>query len=342
MAKASSFECAHTYGLFTWMKSVDFANLGLKIPAVGLGGIVVDPPSATWISKADFRTILSTAVHDLGLRYIDTAKAYGIAEQEIGSWLLDERTLLRDQILIGSKTGAPRNGDVLSKFDTSYIETQVATSLSALNIRQLDIYWMHEPDAHTSLERTVLGFAESVISEKCRAYGLCNISAEQLEKTLEICSAARVPRPAAVQNEFNLLNQADQSQIMDICEENSISFTAFSPLASGMLTGRYKWNQTPAPGSRWDVWSKGREFPKYWSKAGFDAVESFIEMAQDKAVSPAALALSWCFKHPKVNMTLIGPRVPEHLKAVKIAMGMDLTASQFNEIQMLFAGLGQN
>jgi aryl-alcohol dehydrogenase-like predicted oxidoreductase len=314
------------------MRSISLTPLSKKIPPVGVGGIVIDPPNPTWVTKLDFPKILDLAVDKLGIRYIDTAMAYGIAEVVIGDWLQ-----ARDRpydLLIGSKTVGPTEKG--AKFNSEFTRQRLQQSLNNLKIGVLDIYWMHGPHDGTSIEDTVQGFAEAVGSDLAKTYGLCNVTAEQIEKALAHLSRLNLPLPSAIQNEFSLLTQASQAAVIKLCNQHGISFVAFSPLASGMLAGRYQWNQPPPPNSRWDSWSKRRAYPDYWSEKGFAAVNRFAQMAKEMNATSAALALAWMFHNPDITVTLLGPRTPAQMESSGLALQLELSPAQCKSIQEIF------
>lgn len=315
------------------MRNVHFAKMPDKIPPVGIGGIVIDPPNPTWISKNDFVKILDFAIDKCGIRYIDTAMAYGVAETTIGEWL-NQRDRPSD-LLIGSKTAGPTEAG--AKFNSEFILQRLRQSLEKLKVNLLDIYWLHAPHEGTSIEETAQGFAEAVSSGLTKTYGLCNVSAEQLEKTLAHLSRVNLPLPGAIQNEYSLLTISTQKDVLKLCRAHGISCTAFSPLASGVLAGRYQWNKPPPPNSRWDVWRSRRAYPEYWNEKNFTAVDRFLQLAKELETSPAVLALAWMFHNPDVDMTLLGPRTLPQMEISAQAFDFKITTDAYNKIRNLFS-----
>lgn len=275
----------------------------MKFSRYGIGGIVADK----WVSRDDFKRMLDISVERLVMTYIDTAKAYEDAEEVIGDWL---RTRPRAGLTIGSKIGA--RGVPGGKLTRDAIITAAREAREKLG--QLDLFWMHAPDTETPLDEQIAGFRAVVAQGLAREFGVSNVSRDQLAQILAMPGL----KPIGVQNEFNLLERA--SDVRAICRRHGLKFFAYSPLASGVLAGRYKWNQEMPSDSRWASWSKRRALPSYWTEATFAKIERLGQLAEQKGVSMAALALAWTAT--QVDVTLLGSRTMEQFRSAEEAAGV--------------------
>ena len=305
----------------------------LKISRLGIGGIVDKEPSQNWVSSADFKNILDSCTSELEINYIDTAKGYLDAEEVIGIWLTEKGSHFRDKVVLGTKVGPKRkDGAMTQPLTSSYIQESLEESLLKLKTDYVDIYWMHIPDGVTPFEASMLGFSACIKSGKSRSTGLCNVSAKQIEEIVSICDEKGFSRPIAVQNSFSILTALQGRASAQKCHELGISFMAFSPLAGGILSGKYRHGQDLPADSRWGTWSTTRGLPEYWGENMFKKVGELELLAQKMGVSVSALSLAWCLQHPLVTTTLIGPRIPSHLGSVREAIQMQ---EQLSEIKPL-------
>lgn len=136
--------------------------------------------------------------------------------------------------------------------------------------------------------------------------------------------------------EFNLLNYLKEESTLAACRREELHYMAFSPLAGGILTGKYKLQEFPDV-ARWSHWRNTRGLPEYWNQKSFDSIEHLRKIAIEMGISLAGLALAWIHFHPEVRTTLTGPRNRNHLLAIEEAQKLSLTSNDFNRIAKLFS-----
>lgn len=284
--------------------------------------------------------LLDRAV-DLGINYLDTADAYGggRSEKTIGNWLKTKDSSVRDRLLISSKVANQVGGDPThSGLSKAHILRQIDASLSRLGVDHLDMYLAHQPDPATPLEETLDAFDSLVTAGKVRYFGASNYEADTLEAALSSSEAAGVHRFDWVQNSFNLIDQGDQLDVLEVCREHDLGFTNFSPLCGGWLTGKYRLDETFPEGSR--MTKRPEPYMKYWTEKTFASIDRLSSDAADIGVSTAGLALAWLRKHPQVDSSIIGPRRLTHFNPVEEALNLDLSGAQWAEIGGYFSPIG--
>ena len=300
-----------------------------EISRYGFGAIVLEKDNTVWVDPNDFLSLLDICTQELGINYIDSASGYGDSEKYLGQWLKSSQ-VSRDRLLIGSKVSS-------QNLTSDFVVTAIENSLKQTQLEYFDIYWVHKFKGNTPLEEGISGFAKAIESGKIRGYGICNTTTKELSQLMKICQQHSLPKPMFIQNMFSLATQ-DQTNldVLDFCEQHQLIFTCASPLAGGILTGKYQLEGELPENSRWKHWGKTRGLPEYWNQRTFDGIEKLKSIAGELDVSLTALSLAWARDHQLINCTLIGPRNPSQLNAVKESSKISLTAEQVKSIGHLF------
>ena len=315
---------------------------GLKVSAFGLGcgnfGGIGSAPEffGQGESEEEAFGLLDRAV-DIGINYLDTADAYGSGRSEstIGKWLSTKDASLRDKLLISSKVANPVGNDVNQRgLSRRHILRQIDASLSRLGVDHLDMYLVHEPDPDTPLEETIETLSSLIDAGKVRYIGASNFPAWLLMKSMWTAERMGAHRFEWVQNSFNLLDQGDQREVLDVCADQGLGFTNFSPLSGGWLTGKYQFDQEYPEGSRMTKRPEG--YLRFWNETTFSRLDRLGEMADQLGVSMAGLSLAWLHKHPGVTSSIVGPRRTGHFSPVEEGMSLDLSDSDWNAVGQLF------
>jgi aryl-alcohol dehydrogenase-like predicted oxidoreductase len=259
----------------------------------------------------------------LGLRWFDTADAYGGGRSEtaIGKWI--GATGKRPRLT--TKTFNPMTAGADKGLAHDRILRQIETSLGRLGVESVDLYLAHEFDPDTPVTETAGAFEELVDRGLVRSYGVSNVDAAQLDAALE------AGRPSYVQNSYSLLDRRDEAEVIPLCAERGVSYQAFSPLAGGWLTGKYRRGEPPPTGSRMTM--RPEPYRHLDDDRIYDGLDRFAEAA-GRGVSMAALALAWALEHPHVDSIVVGPRRPEHLSPV--AENVSLSVAEREELTSLF------
>ncbi|MDH3538712.1 MAG: aldo/keto reductase [Acidimicrobiia bacterium] len=325
---------------------MDYRQLGrtgLRVSAFGMGcgnfGGIGSAPEfyGQGENETEAFGLLDRAV-ELGINFLDTADAYGGGRSEatIGKWLSTKGASVRDNLLISSKVANPVGDDPNQRgLSRRHILRQIDASLTRLGVEYLDMYLVHEPDPTTPLEETLDAFDSVVRAGKVRYIGASNFSAWLMAKSLWLSDVGGLHRFDWVQNSFNLIDQGDQAEMLELCRDQGLGFTPFSPLCGGWLTGKYRYEETYPEGSRMTL--RPEPYLRYWTETTFAAIDELSAVAADLGVSTAGLALGWLANHPDVTASIVGPRRPEHFAPVEEAIGLELTPERWQEIGSLFA-----
>lgn len=308
------------------MRYTTLGDLEVPVLFLGCGNFhgIGSPPElfGRGDDKATAFTVLDAALA-AGVRMFDTANSYagGVSEDWIGQWLVDRGT--RDDVLLTTKVGAPVGDEV--GLSPRSIRTQIDASLGRLRTDHVDLYLAHAPDDSTPIAETIATFAELISEGKIARYGLSNYNPAQLEAALAAVDELGVPGPVNLQSGYNLLDRTE-SATFDVCARAGIGFTAYSPLAGGLLTGKYRADEPPPPGSRQAL--RPSELPNLTRDQTFAALAKLASAADGYGVPLATLALAWLLTDPAVTAVVVGPRSPAQLKPMLDAVALELTEAE--------------
>jgi aryl-alcohol dehydrogenase-like predicted oxidoreductase len=273
---------------------------------------------------------------ELGITMFDTANSYGggYSEEWVGRWMAERHT--REEIIVTTKVGN-RVGDRPGDFGLSrrHIVEQGDKSLRRLRTDRVDLYLTHAPDPSTPVAETIEAFGELVRVGKIRHYGLSNFSAEEIERAIAAADELGVAHPANVQDLFNLLDRMTSTGVMEVCARHGVGFTAYSPLAGGWLTGKYRTGRPFPDGSRMTMMPG--EYAHLTTKSTFSALERLESHAASLGLSLPTMALAWALGEPAVTGLVVGPRSPEQLTRMSEAADMSLTPADRAEIAAITA-----
>jgi len=261
------------------------------------------------------RDLMDRAV-DSGINFFDTANAYGGGRSEtyIGRWLNEKGSAVRQQLLLSSKVfnpvGAGPNDRGLSR---RHILQQVDESLTRLQTDRLDMYLIHEPDPDTPLDETLVALDDLRRMGKVLYVGASNIEAWRLALALGMSERRGLGRFDWVQNAYSLLDRAPEREMFPLCADQGVGFTAFSPLAGGWLTGKYRSAGAYPAGSRMTL--RPEPYQHLACDAVFRGLTAIGSEARARGVEMTALAIAWVLDHPRVDAAIIGPRNRAHLDA---------------------------
>lgn len=262
-----------------------------------------------------------------GVRMFDTANSYGggVSEDWIGQWLVSRGA--RDDVLLTTKVSSPVGPRPEDRgLSRRHIREQVEASLRRLRTDRIDLYVAHGPDESTPIGETVAAFDELVGEGTIAHYGLSNVDAAGLELASAAVAELGVTGPVNVQNGYNLLDRAESAATFDVCARAGIGFTAYSPLAAGLLTGKYRADQPPPPGSRLAL--RPPSFAHLSMAAVFAALRDLTVVADGYGLPLATLALAWALTDPAVTALLVAPRTPAQLKTMCDAVDVTLTEAE--------------
>ena len=315
------------------------STLRTKLSNFGVGGIVVADNEPDWVRASDFQKILDRSYDLVGIRYFDSARGYELSEEEIGKWMKrrsaqESSTQLLEQIAIGTKFSLKSfesGGDV-----TAYVSGQLDISLRNLGLGSVDLYWLHAPSPKASMEAVLRALDHEVRTGRVKHYGLSNVSVAEVEEALALCQTHGLEKPTAIQNEYNLVVRKSAEPMLQLCEKENLLFFAFSPLAAGLLAGRYPSVDVFPEGTRWKGWKDSRPLPDYWTLETFENLKTLRALSIEKDVSTAGLALAGCTADPRVSVVILGPKTAEQLKPAEEAQSLVISRTDLHRLQDIF------
>lgn len=277
----------------------------------------------------------------LGITMLDTAERYagGASETIMGRWLAERDPSVTAAVRITTKVAPAGLSGRDVPFDASYIEPVFTGSLERLGVDHIEWLLTHAPDDRTPVEMTLEALEAIRASGRCRHVGACNLDAGQLRAALDAAERIGVTGYELVQNGFSLLAPDDHAEVRAICRDRGLEFTAFSALAGGVLTGKYRRGEPPAPGTRLDLRPEG--FDELLTPAMFDAIDALATVAETHGVATGALALAWLVRHDEVTALITGPaRATPHLEVAAQAMTVTLDDDTFDRLTASFRHAG--
>jgi len=305
---------------------------GLAIPRVALGcgnfgGVGSAPEFFGQGLTQDQAFELMDAAWDLGITYFDTADAYGggRSEQAIGRWIRSRGVRPR----LTTKTFNPMTAGADHGLAPERIARQLRASLERLGVDQVDLYLAHDHDDEVPIADTFGAFEAAVAGGAVRAYGVSNFSEEQLAAALAAGS------PQAIQNGYSLLNRGDEQGVIPLCDRQQIAYLAFSPLAGGWLTGKYRSGEVFPAGSRMTL--RPEPYREFMADRTFAALGRLEAIANRRGTSMAGLALGWLLADDRITQIVIGPGRPEHLAPVREALEHPVMQDERTEVEGIFA-----
>ncbi|MFJ4686734.1 aldo/keto reductase family protein [Streptomyces sp. NPDC088789] len=309
----------------------------MKFRHVGNSGLIVSRLAyGNWLTRSSTRgaeTDLACvrAALDVGITTFDTADLYaeGAAEESLGRALKGER---REGLEVLTKVFAPtgpgRNDMGLSR---KHIRESIESSLRRLGMEYVDIYQAHRYDHSTPLEETMEAFADVVHSGKAHYIGVSEWTAEQVRRGHALAHELRI-RLVSNQPQYSALWRVPEAEVMPVCEELGVGQIVWSPLAQGVLTGKYLPGQGWPEGSRAADTNDGTEVLTPWlTDDVLGRVQRLRPIAGDVGLTLAQLALAWVLRHPNVSAAVLGASRPEQLtdnaKALDARLDDDVVAA---------------
>jgi aryl-alcohol dehydrogenase-like predicted oxidoreductase len=261
------------------------------------------------------------AAWEAGLSWFDTADAYGGGRSEtyIGEWIRSRRP---KGLRITTKTFNSMAEGEDRGLAPARVRRQIDASLSRLSVDHIDLYLAHAWDPDVPVAEVVAVFEDLVAAGKIAAYGVSNVDGPQLREALAAGDLA------AVQNSYSLLDREAEREVLPLCGEMHVSFQAFSPLAGGWLTGKYRRDETAPEGSRMTM--RSGPYEHLQNDHVYDGLEEL-----ERRGDPATLAFAWLLADPSVSV-VIGPRRPEHLQPALAALKHPLRPQERDALAALF------
>jgi aryl-alcohol dehydrogenase-like predicted oxidoreductase len=262
------------------------------------------------------------AAFEAGINFFDTANVYGRGASET-AWgeILSGRP--RDSYVLATKVWGQMSDDPDDRgLSGGQIAKQIDASLARLQTDYVDLYQAHRFDAGVPIEETIEALQEVVASGKARFLGFSEWTPEQIQTAIDIAGADLF---VSSQPQYSMLWQAPEAEVFPLCTANGISQIVWSPLAQGLLTGKYRPGEPPPSDSRAASNEMGTFMSQLMSDQILQAVERLRPVAEGAGLSMAELALAWVLRRPELASAIIGATRPEQVHANAKASGIELT-----------------
>ena len=299
----------------------------LEVSVVGLGC-----NNFGWRLDAVATAKVVQAALDAGINFFDTADVYGGTQsEEFLGRALGKR---RDDVVIATKFGMPVDAERRGA-KPEYVQRAVEDSLRRLGTDHIDLYQIHRPDPETPIADTLEALDKLVRAGKVREIGCSNFSADQIREA-EAAVREGAARFVSVQNEYSLLHREPEPEVLPECERRGLAFLPYFPLASGLLTGKYRRGQPAPEGSRLGGGGRFARFlPKFFTDPKLVTVEPLLEFAASRRHTLLELAISWLAARPTVASVIAGATSPAQVKGNAAAANWRLTAAELAAIDKI-------
>lgn len=316
---------------------MEYRNLGkagVKVSEIGLG---------SWLTYggATENAIAEACIdraYELGINFFDTANVYasGKSEEVVGKSLAKYR---RDSYVLATKVYFPMgDGPNDRGLSRKHIFEQCHLSLKRLGTDYIDLYQCHRYDESVPLEETLRALDDLTSQGKILYSGVSEWSAAQIENALQLADKLNLDRIVSNQPYYNMIGRGLEKEVLPLCEREGIGQVVFSPLAQGILTGKYQPNQAPPEGSRatdkeQNMFMNGGKL----DDAQLEKVQGLAPIAARENLSMAQLALAWCLRKPMVSSLIIGASRPQQVDDNTAASGKKLSDETLSEIERVLA-----
>ncbi len=306
---------------------------GAKVSCLGLGSYLTigftsdDKTSRAMVARA----------YEAGINYFDTANAYnhGEAEVALGAYVAE---LPRSDLFILSKVWAPMgDGPNDRGLSAKHIREQCDASLKRLNMDYVDCYMCHRPDPDTPLEETIRAMEDLARAGKIIYWGVSEWPAPMIVRANALAKELGARAMAVSQPRYSLLYRYPESLLYPVTDQEGIGNVVFSPLAHGMLTGKYKPGEEAPEGSRAaDPRQNAVMKAMYWTEENKEKGQELAMIAGDHGVTAAELAIAWCLRIQSVSSVILGTSRVEQLEQNLKAVDLDLSDDVLVRLDELF------
>lgn len=306
------------------MEYTRFGSTGMKVSRLCLGAMTYG--SKKWrdwvLDEEEARPFIRKAL-ELGINFFDTADMYSVgASEEVLGRALKDFGPGRDRLVIATKVYNPMSDDVNDRgLSRKHIFQSIDASLRRLGVDYVDLYQIHRFDYQTPIEETLVALHDLVRSGKARYIGASAMFAWQFMKMLGTAEKLGLTRFVSMQNYYNLVYREEEREMLPLCRAEGVAVIPFSPLARGFVVGnRRKEDLGETVRAKTDEFSRRQ----YYSDTDFKIVDRVTEVARDRGVHNAQIALAWVLQQPGVTAPIVGASKPGHLEDAVAALNIKL------------------
>lgn len=313
------------------MEYRQLGNSGLRVSSISIGSWLTFGSS---VEVADTAKLIQQA-YDLGVNFFDTADVYahGKSEEAVGRAL---RNIPRPYVVLATKCFFPMsqrpNDRGLSR---KHVVESVEASLRRLGTDYLDLHQCHRPDPSTPMEETVRAYEDLIRQGKLLYWGVSEWRAAQIVDACRIADRRNAYAPISNQPQYNLVRRGIEREVLPVCEREGLGQVVFSPLAQGVLTGKYTGGRRPA-GSRAADDERNQFMDAYLQPEVLARIDQLAPLAGELGLSVGQLALAWCLRQPGVASAIVGVTRESQLHDNVAAAGVTIPQEILERIEALF------
>jgi aryl-alcohol dehydrogenase-like predicted oxidoreductase len=314
------------------MEYVNLGATGLRVSRICLGMMSYGNDSdRAWVLDEDAAEPIVRAAAEGGITFFDTADTYSHGASEIATGRLLKKLLGREEYVLATKVFMPmmpgENGGGLSR---KHILAAIDASLARLDVDYVDLYQIHRWDNRTPIEETMAALHDVVRAGKARYIGASSMFAWQFAKAQLLAERHSLTKFVSMQNHYNLIYREEEREMIPQCLDQGIGVIPWSPLARGVLAG----NRT-REGGRLTTRSDSDAFTDhlYGEPTDFDVVERVAEVAAERGVPAAQVALAWLLHKPGVTAPIVGATKPGHLADALAAEQLSLSEEEISRLE---------
>jgi aryl-alcohol dehydrogenase (NADP+) len=280
---------------------------GLEVSPLCLGAMMFGGPTG----EAESIRIMHAAL-DRGIQFFDTANVYngGASEEVVGKAIADRRR----RVVLATKGRQPvGDGPNQGNAGRRHLVQAVEDSLRRLKTDYIDLYYVHTPDYLTPIEETLRALDNLVRSGKVHYIGCSNVRAWRLCEAMWTSDGCNLERYVCVQPLYNLVNRDIEVELLPLCREYGLGVVSYSPLARGVLTGKYRQGEAPPEGSR-AARNDRRLQQAEWREESLRVAQEVAAYCRKRGASASQFALAWCLANPLITSIILGPKTIEQLE----------------------------
>jgi len=319
------------------MEYIRLGNTGMSVSRIALGTMTYGTPTERWpwaLNEEQSRPFIKKVL-ELGINFFDTADVYtdGASEEVVGRALRDFAK--RDDYVLATKVFMPMsydksvNGKGLSR---KHIMSAIDASLQRLGTDYVDLYQIHRWDYETPIEETMEALHDVVKAGKARYIGASSMYSWQLAKAQYTADLNGWTRFVSMQPHYNLIYREEEREMIPFCEDQGLGIIPWSPLARGLLTGKRSKERNETERSKTDAFGKSL----YSVDADFDIVNRVSEIADQKGIPNAQVALAWMLSKPGITSPIIGASKTGHIEDAVAAVEVKLSAEEIESLEELY------
>ena len=314
------------------MKYVNLGATGLRVSRVCLGMMSYGNDSdRPWVLDEDAAEPIVKSAVDGGITFFDTADVYSQGASEVATGRLLDKFFRREEVVIATKVhGAMGQGENERGLSRKHILSGIDASLRRLNLDYVDLYQIHRWDNRTPIEETMGALHDVVRAGKARYIGASSMFAWQFAKAQHVADELGLTRFVSMQNHYNLIYREEEREMIPQCIDQGVGVIPWSPLARGMLAG----NRT-RDGGRHTTRANNDAFGDglYSQATDFDVADAAVQVAADRGVPPAQVALAWLLAKPGVTAPIIGATRLGHLSDALAAEELTLSEEEIGRLE---------